>query len=258
MTQATDFPLVWITGASTGIGRALALRLADAGSKVLASARGKEKLTELAAEAAGLKGEIVAVPLDVTDDYGVRSAYENIVGAHGVPDLCVLNAGTYIPMDGAIFSADAVAKQIDLNWMGVVRVLDVLIPGMVTRRSGHIAVVGSVSGYRGLRTASAYGATKAALINMCEALHMELDDHGVKVQIVNPGFIETPLTDKNDFRMPGLMPVDKAAAAFHAGLKSSRFEITFPKRFTWTVKFMRLLPYAIYLPLMSWITKKRD
>ena len=257
MAQATDFPLVWITGASTGIGRALALRLAADGSTVLASARGEDKLAELAAEADRLAGDIVPIPLDVTDDLMVRTVYDNIVAAHGVPDLCVLNAGTYIPMDGAIFSADAFAKQIDINWMGVVRVLDAIVPGMVARKSGRIAVVGSVSGYRGLRTASAYGATKAALINMCEALHMELGDHGVKVQIVNPGFIETPLTDKNDFRMPALMPVDKAAKAFHDGLKSNRFEITFPKRFTWTVKFMRLLPYAIYLPLMSWVTKKR-
>ena len=257
MTIAPDFPLVWITGASTGIGRALALRLADHGSTVLASARGEDKLAQLAAESEGLSGDIIPVPLDVTDDDQVTSVCSAIIEEHGVPDLCVLNAGTYIPMDGAIFSAEAFAKQIDINWMGVVRVLDAIIPGMVARGSGRIAVVGSVSGYRGLRTASAYGATKAALINMCEALHMELSDHGVKVQIVNPGFIETPLTDKNDFRMPALMPVDKAAKAFHDGLKSNRFEITFPKRFTWTVKFMRLLPYAIYLPLMSWVTKKK-
>ena len=257
MTPATDFPLVWITGASTGIGRALSLRLAAHGSTVLASARGGDKLTDLSAEADGLAGDIIAVPLDVTDDHRVNAVCGAIIEKHGVPDLCVLNAGTYIPTDGAIFSANAFAKQIDINWMGVVRVLDAIIPGMVTRGSGRIAVVGSVSGYRGLRTASAYGATKAALINMCEALHMELGDHGVKVQIVNPGFIETPLTDKNDFRMPALMPVDKAARAFHSGLKSNRFEITFPKRFTWTVKCMRLLPYAIYLPLMSWVTKKR-
>ena len=118
-------------------------------------------------------------------------------------------------MDATIFSADTFAKQIDINWMGVVHALDAIIPDLVDRGSGRIAVVGSVSGYRGLRTAAAYGATKAALINMCEALHMELADYGVKVQIVNPGFIDTPLTAKNDFRMPALMPVEKAANALH-------------------------------------------
>ena len=256
MSQVTEFPLVWITGASTGIGRALAMRLADHGSTVLASARDAGKLAELEAASNDLVGHIIALPLDVTDNDGVRAAYERIFAEHGVPDLCVLNAGTYIPTDGAIFSADAFARQIDINWMGVVRVLDAIIPSMVSRKSGRIAVVGSVSGYRGLRTAAAYGATKAALINMCEALHMELGDHGVKLQIVNPGFIETPLTDKNDFRMPALMPVDRAAKAFHKGLKSDRFEITFPRGFTWTVKLMRLLPYAIYLPLINWVTKK--
>ena len=256
MSQVTEFPLVWITGASTGIGRALAMRLADHGSTVLASARDAGKLAELEAASNDLVGHIIALPLDVTDNDGVRDAYERIFAEHGVPDLCVLNAGTYIPTDGAIFSADAFARQIDINWMGVVRVLDAIIPSMVSRKSGRIAVVGSVSGYRGLRTAAAYGATKAALINMCEALHMELGDHGVKLQIVNPGFIETPLTDKNDFRMPALMPVDSAAKAFHKGLKSDRFEITFPRGFTWTVKLMRLLPYAIYLPLINWVTKK--
>ena len=256
MTSDTEFPLVWITGASTGIGRALALRLAAAGSTVVASARGEDKLAELANDAAGLAGRIVPAPLDVTDEMRVRAVHDRIAADHGVPDLCVLNAGTYIPMDGAVFSAEAFQKQIDINWMGVVRVMDAVIPPMVARGAGRIAVVGSVSGYRGLRTAAAYGATKAALINMCEAMHMELGDHGVKVQIVNPGFIETPLTDKNDFRMPFLMPVEKAAAAFHRGLQSDRFEITFPKRFTWIVKAMRLLPYAVYLPLMSRVTRK--
>ena len=257
MKKNTDFPLVWITGASTGVGRAVALRLADHGSTVLASARNADKLSELEALANTMNGRVFAAPLDVTSDKSVRETYEMIASEHGVPDLCILNAGTYIPMDGAIFSSEVFAKQIDINWMGVVRVLDAIIPHMVARGSGRIAVVGSVSGYRGLRTASAYGATKAALINMSETLHMELGDHGVRLQIVNPGFIETPLTDKNDFRMPALMPVDKAAAAFHQGLKSNRFEITFPKRFTWTIKFMRLLPYAIYLPLMNWLTRKK-
>ncbi len=258
MIKTTNFPLVWITGASTGLGRALAVKLAAHGSKVVVSARNQEKLCTLAAEAQSLAGDIFAIPLDVTDKERVKHAYSAITRDYGIPDLCVLNAGTYIPMDAAIFSADTFAKQIDINWMGVVHALDAIIPDLVDRGSGRIAVVGSVSGYRGLRTAAAYGATKAALINMCETLHMELADYGIKVQIVNPGFINTPLTAKNDFRMPSLMPVEKAANALHRGLLSDRFEITFPMRFTWMVKLMRLLPYAIYLPLISWVTKKKS
>ena len=142
----------------------------------------------------------------------------------------------------AVFSAETFARQIDVNWMGVVRALGAVIPGMVERRAGQIAVVGSVSGYRGLRTAAAYGATKAALINMCEALQMELGDYGIKVQIVNPGFVETPLTDRNDFPMPFLVSADDAARRIVEGLKKGRREIAFPRRFTWLLRAFAALP----------------
>ena len=116
----------------------------------------------------------------------------------------------------------------------------------VHQRRGHIAIVSSVAGYRGLPTSAAYGATKAALINLAESLKNELDRAGVKLQLVNPGFIKTPLTDKNEFKMPFLMPVEKAVARMIAGLQTNRFEITFPRRFTWQLKLLRLLPYRLY------------
>jgi NAD(P)-dependent dehydrogenase (short-subunit alcohol dehydrogenase family) len=252
---SAPFPVAWITGASTGIGHALALRLAAEGCTIAASARGADALSELEQEAATLPGRIVAVPLDVTDADAVRKAGDRIVNELGVPDLCVLNAGNFIPINARRLNAADVESQFDLNVMGVVRVLESVIPGMVKRKSGRIAVVASVSGYRGLRSALGYGATKAALINMCEAMRMELGDQGITVQVVNPGFIKTPLTDKNDFPMPFLMPVDKAVERFYRGLLSNRFEITFPKRFTWILKALRILPYWIYLPLMNRITK---
>lgn len=255
MAEPAPFPVAWITGASTGIGRAMALRLAAEGCTVAASARSVAELDSLALEANPLAGRIVAVPLDVTDAADIEKAYTRITGEMGVPDLCVLNAGTYIPVNAKRLKAADFETQFNLNVMGTVRVLEAVIPGMVARKSGRIAVVGSVSGYRGLRTASAYGATKAALINMCESLRMELGDHGITVQIVNPGFIRTPLTDRNTFPMPFLMPVDKAVEQFYRGLLTSRFEITFPKRFTWLLKALRLLPYALYLPLMNRATK---
>lgn len=255
MRKSPPFPVAWITGASTGIGRSLALRLAAEGCTVVASARGAEALKTLEQEAESLSGRIVAMPLDVTDMAAIGEARDRIVAELGLPDLCVLNAGTYIPVNAKRLKVDDFQLQFDLNVMGTVKMLEAVIPGMVERKSGRIAVVSSISGYRGLRTASAYGATKAALINMCEALRMELGDAGITVQLVNPGFIKTPLTDKNEFPMPFLMPVEKAVDRFYRGLLTDRFEITFPKRFTWMLKFMRLLPYAIYLPLMNRTTK---
>lgn len=254
-TKSPPFPVAWITGASTGIGRALALRLAAEGCTVAASARSEDDLKSLEHEAASLTGRIVAVPLDVTDAAAIAQAHDRIVADLGPPDLCVLNAGTYIPVDAKKLKTEDFRIQFDLNVMGTVKMFEAVIPGMVERKAGRIAVVASISGYRGLRTASAYGATKAALINMCEALRMELGDAGITVQLVNPGFIKTPLTDKNDFPMPFLMPVDKAVDQFYCGLLTNRFEITFPKRFTWMLKFMRFLPYALYLPLMNRTTK---
>ena len=255
MNKTPPFPVAWITGASTGIGRELALRLAAQGCVVAASARSVAALDSLAVESQSLPGRIVAMPVDVTDSADVERTYTRIVDELDVPDLCVLNAGTYIPVNAKRLNAKEFDSQFNLNVMGTVRVLEAVIPGMVKRKSGRIAVVASVSGYRGLRTASAYGATKAALINMCEALRMELGDHGIVVQVVNPGFIKTPLTDKNDFPMPFLMPVDKAVDQLYRGLLGNRFEITFPKRFTWMLKVLRLLPYAVYLPMMNRTTK---
>lgn len=255
MNKTPPFPVAWITGASTGIGRALALRLAAEGCTVAASARGVDGLKSLELEADTLPGRIVAIPLDVTDASAIKQAHDRITTELGTPDLCVLNAGTYIPVNAKRLKAEDFQVQFDLNVMGTVKMLEAVIPGMVKRKSGRIAVVSSISGYRGLRTASAYGATKAALINMCEALRMELGDAGITVQLVNPGFIKTPLTDKNDFPMPFLMPVDKAVDQFYRGLLTNRFEITFPKRFTWMLKCVRLLPYALYLPLLNKTTK---
>ncbi|CAN0590338.1 unnamed protein product, partial [Laminaria digitata] len=198
---------------------------------VAASARSEDDLKSLEQEAGPLNGKIVAIPLDVTDTAAIEKARDRVVSELGVPDLCVLNAGTYIPVNAKRLKAKDFRIQFDLNVMGTVQMLEAVIPGMVARKSGQIAIVASISGYRGLRTASAYGATKAALINMSEALRMELGDAGITVQLVNPGFIKTPLTDKNEFPMPFLMPVDKAVDQFYRGLLTNRFEITFPKRF---------------------------
>jgi len=143
----------------------------------------------------------------------------------------------------------------DINYMGVVNCLQAAVPAYIERRGGHIAVVSSVAGYQGLPNASAYGASKAALINMCEALQPELAACNVKLQLINPGFVRTPLTDLNEFPMPFLMEVEDAAACIIRGLNRNSFEISFPKRFTWLLKFMQILPYSIYLRLSRKLIK---
>ena len=242
--------VVWITGASSGIGKALALELARQGSTVAASARTASGLRALCDEALGLPGRIMAFPVNVVDDHAMRATCERIESELGPIDLAVLNAGTYLRNDKGAVSADLFRVQMEVNVMGVVNGLEPLLEAFARRASGHIAVVASLSGYRGLPRASAYGATKAALINLCEALKIELYGTGVAISLINPGFVETPLTDKNDFPMPFLMPVDKAVDAIMTGLRKRRFEIAFPKRLAIILKIARCLPYALYFRLV--------
>lgn len=239
----------WITGASSGIGRELALALARRGVAVAASARSRAALESIAAAAGAEVGNarILPTPLDVTDRAAVRAAAEAASRVfRGPPDLAVLNAGTFEPMTAADFDAGRFRAQLEVNLMGTVHMLEALLPAYLDARRGHIAIVSSVAGYRGLPTGAAYGATKAALINLAESLKFDCDRAGVKLQLVNPGFVQTPLTDRNEFRMPFLMPVEKAVARMIAGLQGNRFEITFPRRFTWQLKLLRALPYRLY------------
>lgn len=245
--------LTWITGASSGIGRALALRLARDGAPVVASARNAEALAALEREGAG---RIVAWPLDVTDHAAVAAAVAAIEGTHGPIARAILNAGTHVPMSADDFSAATVRALIDINLMGAANALEALLPRMAARRAGHIAVVASLAGYRGLPTAAAYGASKAAVINLCEALKPDCDRLGIKLQLVDPGFVDTPLTRRNDFAMPFLMPVEAASEALARGLASRRFEIVFPRRFAAIMKLMRILPYRLYFAAVRRTTGK--
>jgi short-subunit dehydrogenase len=244
--------LVWITGASTGIGRAVALIYARRGQPVAASARGADQLADLVAEAGSAGHLIHPFPLDVTDRAATAEVVARIEAAHGPITLAILNAGTHQPSPAATFDAAIYDRLFQVNVFGVVNGMAAVLPRLVERRAGHLAIVSSVAGYGGLPSASAYGATKAALINLAEAIKPELERHSVDVSVVNPGFVKTPLTDLNDFPMPFLMPVDKAAAAMVRGLDQRRFEVTFPRRFTTILKFLRLLPYGAYF----WIVRR--
>ena len=237
--------VAWVTGASSGIGEEVALRLAGEGWTVLASARRRDALEAVAARATG-PGRIIPVPVDVTDLEGVRRTVADLHAAHGAVALLILNAGTYKPDSAAKLDAAAYRHTIDVNLMGVVNCLDAALPDMIARRMGQVVIVSSVAGYRGLPRSLAYGASKAALINLAESLYLDLERYGIRTQLVNPGFIKTPLTDKNDFPMPFLMPVKEAAARMVAEMKQDHFEITFPRRFTFLLQRLRCLPYPLY------------
>lgn len=240
--------LAWITGASSGIGRALALRLARDGWTVAVSARSAPALQSLAAMPEA-KGRLRPFPLDVTDGRAVAATVAAVEEELGSIALAVLNAGTHRPMGAADFDAATARALMEVNYMGVVHALEALLPRLRARRAGQVAVVASLAGYRGLPTAAAYGPSKAALINLCEALRPELERDGVTLQLVNPGFVATPLTARNDFPMPFLLPLDAAVDAFARGLRRKRFEIVFPRRLAAMLRLGRSLPYFLYFAL---------
>lgn len=235
----------WIVGASTGIGRALALDLLARGDRVAISARSVEKLNAIASEA-GAGERCLVVVCDVTDDASVASAFENVSAAFGQIEVAVLNAGTYTPDKERTPTLAGYRQVFDVNVLGIVRLLEHLVPHMQRARSGHIAMTSSLTGYVGLPHAAAYSATKAALISMAESLHTELASSGVLVSVINPGFVKTPMTDRNDFPMPFLMSPEAASAVIVRGLDRRRFEVRFPWQTATLMRFLRLLPYGLY------------
>ncbi|MCW2308895.1 SDR family NAD(P)-dependent oxidoreductase [Rhodobium gokarnense] len=244
----TPWNSVWITGASSGIGLELARLMADEAPHVAISARSADALEAAAASHAAL----AAYPLDVTDADAVKATAERITAEAGPIDLAVLGAGTWKLMDAEDFDLAAVRTGMEVNYMGVANAVAALLPGMLSRGSGHIVIVASVAGYRGLPKAVAYGPTKAALINLAETLKAELAPHGIKVSVVNPGFVDTPMTRDNPFPMPGIIPARDAARALLSGLEKGRYEIVFPTGFVMGMKVLRLLPNALFF----WIVRK--
>jgi len=241
---------IWIAGASTGIGAALARHYASEGHTVYASARSEEKLQALASDTNGMPGSIIALPCDVTNSESVLAAVEK-VQEQGPIDVAVLNAGYYEPIGLNDLTLEHFMNTYDVNLIGVVRCLLAVLPPMKQQHSGQIAIVSSVSGYTGLPRAAAYGSSKAALINLAESLHSECAREGIDVRLINPGFVKSPLTDKNSFTMPFILEPENAASRIAAGLAGKKFEIHFPKRFTWWLKILRALPYFIYLKLAA-------
>ncbi|GAB4349336.1 MAG: SDR family NAD(P)-dependent oxidoreductase [Gammaproteobacteria bacterium] len=236
----------WVIGGSSGIGAALVERLSAAGWSVAVSARGEEALHRLAA---CCQGDVLAVPLDVTRPEAVKAAFERVESGIGPVGYCFLNAATYEPMPLEAFAIDRFRRAVEVNFMGVVNGLDVVLPAFRQRRSGQVLITASVAGYRGLPKAAPYNATKAALISLAESLRPELAREGVWVRVINPGFVETPLTDKNDFVMPALIKPAEAADQIVRRLDDTGFEIAFPRRFVWAMKLLRQLPYPLFFAL---------
>jgi Short-chain dehydrogenases of various substrate specificities len=244
----------WITGASSGIGRALALELAASGYTVIATARDAARLAAVAEEAKGLAGRIVPMPGDVTDAGAMAKVVDAAVAEFGAISLAVLNAGIYTRARGDGLVVSRFEKTFAVNLMGVVNCLVPVVEVMKASRRGQVALMSSVAGFGGIPTSAAYGASKAALINMAESLKFDLDKLDIRIQVINPGFVETPATEMNSAAMPALMDAGEAAARIARGLRRGGFQIAFPRRLVWPAKLVGLLPYSLYFPLLAAVT----
>ena len=242
--------IIWITGTSTGIGEAVAQQFVERGHTVFGTARSPDTLDALSKRLRGADGAFHPIAADVTDADAMRDAYTTIKQDAGVPDLVIFNAGTYYPTPAQICRTADHRQMMEVNYFGVLNGLELVLPDFIDRQGGQIAIVSSLAGYRGLPTSSAYGASKAALINLCESLQPELIGASVDLRLINPGFVETPLTDQNSFPMPFLVSTDIAAQRIISGLAGQRFETAFPRRFAWVMKTLRLLPNTLFLRLM--------
>jgi len=241
---------VWIVGASSGIGQATAVALHGLGARVIVSARQGRALDAFVQQHAGSQ----ALALDATDRQAVQAAAAQLL-AQGPLDCVLYCAGHYTAMRADALDLDDMLRHVDVNYLGALHLLDAVLPALLARGAGHISLVGSVAGYRGLPQSLAYGPTKAALINLAETLYLDLHPQGIGVSLINPGFVQTPLTAGNPFAMPALLTPAQAASAIVQGWARGAFEIHFPKRFTLWMKALRLLPNRTYFYLIRRATQ---
>ncbi|MGV8893743.1 MAG: SDR family NAD(P)-dependent oxidoreductase [Burkholderiaceae bacterium] len=237
---------VWVIGASSGIGAETARLLLQKGARVALSARSLETLTAVAER----QPNALVATLDIVDHATVTAARDLILRQWQGIDLVLVVAGGYNEMRADSFDLAAANRLIDLNLRGVLNCLDAVLPTLLAQGSGGIGIVASAAGYSGLPKALIYGPTKAALINLCESLYLDLRSRGISVYLINPGFVETPLTAGNDFKMPALISASTAAQELVSGIERGQFHIHFPKRFTNWLRLARLLPYRLYFWLI--------
>lgn len=239
---------VWIVGASSGIGAALAHTLIARGARVAVSARNAGKLAEIAAAA---PERVRVLPLDVTDRDGWQGAVATLEHEWRGIDHFVFCAAAYHPVRAWELTPALIDEMVGTNLAAAMTGVAAVLPGMLGRGQGALSLVGSVAGYTGLPKSLVYGPTKAGLINFCEALYLDVHPRGLAVHVINPGFVETPLTAGNDFHMPALLTPRQAADEIVAGLEAGAFEIHFPKRFTTWLRLVRRLPYRLRFALLA-------
>jgi short-subunit dehydrogenase len=242
---------IWVTGATSGIGEALVGPLLRRGARVAITARRAERLAKVAAAQTPASADrILVVSADVTDREAVRAAARQIDAAWGGIDLAIFNAGGSVEHPESSrdpqFAADDYVATMTLNYFSVVYGVEAVLPGMVTRGRGHLAAVASLAGYRPSTMALPYSVSKAAVIHLMEGLRLRLEPGGLRVTVINPGFVRTPLTARNAFRMPFLVEVDDAAERIVRGLEQGKHEIHFPAPLSWTMKVLRVLPASLY------------
>jgi short-subunit dehydrogenase len=234
----------WLIGASEGLGAALAEKLSRAGAHVVLSARSEDKLIELSDR---LPGPSTVQAMDVSDLGSLRAAAEAIGPVDGVVYL----AAVYWPMRSQDWNAEEAEAMADINFTGLVRAMGVVVPDMVARNSGHVVVTGSLSAFRGLPGSIGYSAAKAGTLSLAECMYADLRKTGVQVQVVNPGFIRTRLTDKNDFKMPFIMDPEEVAQVMFEHMNTDRFKTSFPRPFSWLFRLGAVLPDWIYFRLFA-------
>ncbi|MCB0353240.1 MAG: SDR family NAD(P)-dependent oxidoreductase [Bdellovibrionales bacterium] len=241
---------VWLTGASSGIGEGLALELARRGARVALTARSEESLAQLCDRIKKGGGDAVVCAGDVTDTVSLKRAYSALKESFGGADIVIANAGTHFETwPEREFLPDQYLDLMNINYGGMLRTFGVVLPEMTEAKKGHLVGVASLAGYRGLPRAAAYGASKAAMILFLESMRFHLESVNVAVTTVCPGFVKTPLTDKNTFSMPFLTDVESAARIICDGIERKKECITFPFPFNWFMSLVRILPNFLFKPL---------
>lgn len=241
---------VWVIGASSGIGAETARILQARGARLALSARNVTGLQHIA----NGHTETLILPLDITDHSALLAAHDTLLAQWGGIDLVLIVAGTYNKMRADNFDLEVAKQLLDTNVNGTLNCLAAVLPTLLKQGTGGIGIVASIAGLRGLPQALIYGPSKAALINLCESLYLDLRPRGINVYLINPGFVATPLTVGNDFAMPALISAEVAAQELIRGLERGEFHIHFPKRFTNWLRFTRLLPYRCYFWLIHKVT----
>ena len=251
----TEKKIIWITGASSGIGKALAIKFAEKGWTVAASARRESLLQELNK----INQNIYSFPLDVTEIENCKLVANKIIEKFGGIDICVFGTGMHDPKSEKRFNLNKIREIMEVNYFGTMNSINSIYEYFSEKKNGQISIISSVAGYRGLPAAGAYCASKAALTSYAESLNFDMQMKNVKVSLISPGFIKTPMTDQNDFPMPMIKSPEFAANEIFTGLtKKKSFEIHFPKAFTYFLKLLQILPSSIYFKLVSKGMKKID